>query len=123
MTLQWVRLETSLPDHPKVLALVDAKKYRAVMVYVLGLSYCGRHELDGFVPRSALPFIHATKPDADALCSVGLWRVTDGGYEINGWAEFQPTSEDRTRAKAKAKYAAAVRWGKNGAEITGVPDA
>lgn len=114
MTLQWVRLETSLPDHPKVLTLIDARKYRAVMAYVLGLSYCGRHELDGYIPKSALPFIHATKADAEALCTVGLWRPTQQGWEINGWAEFQPTSEERKAAKARAKAAAEIRWGKRG---------
>jgi hypothetical protein len=112
MTLQWVRLETSLPDHPKVLELINAKKHKSVMVYVLGLAYCGRHELDGYVPKAALPFIHGTKSDADALCFVGLWTSTPNGYEINGWSDFQPTNEERTRAKQKAKAAAEIRWGK-----------
>lgn len=112
MTLQWVRLETSLPDHPKVLELISAKKHKSVMVYVLGLAYCGRHELDGYVPKAALPFIHGTKSDADALCFVGLWTPTPNGYEINGWSDFQPTNEERNRAKQKAKAAAEIRWGK-----------
>jgi hypothetical protein len=112
MTLQWVRLETSLPDHPKVLALIDAKKHKAVMAYCLGLAYCGRHELDGYIPKSALRFIHASKSDAEALCMVGLWTPTPTGYEINGWGEFQPTSEERAKAKARAKGAAMARWEK-----------
>jgi hypothetical protein len=112
MTLQWVRLETSLPDHPKVLALIDGKKHKAVMAYVLGLAYCGRHELDGYIPKAALRFIHANKRDADALCDVGLWIPTATGYEINGWSDFQPTSEDRAKAKVKAKAAAYARWNK-----------
>lgn len=110
MTLQWVRLETSLPDHPKVLILIEGGKYRAVMAYTLGLAYCGRHELDGYIPKSALPFIHATKREADALCSVGLWTPNPTGYEINGWADFQPTSAEREKAKKRAQAAALVRW-------------
>jgi hypothetical protein len=112
MTLQWVRLETSLPDHPKVLELINAKKHRAVMAYCLGLAYCGRHELDGYIPKAALPFIHATRHDAEALCMVGLWVPNPTGYEINGWSEFQPTSEERAKAKSKAKAAAMARWEK-----------
>jgi hypothetical protein len=110
MTLQWVRLETSLPDHPKVLVLIGAGKHRAVLAYVLGLAYCGRHELDGYIPKSALPFIHATKREATALCEVGLWTPNQTGYEINGWAEFQPTSADREKAKKRAQAAALYRW-------------
>jgi hypothetical protein len=117
MTLQWVRLETSLPDHPKVLALIDGKKHKAVMAYVLGLAYCGRHELDGYIPKAALPFIHATTTDAAALCNVGLWTPTKTGYEINGWAEFQPTSEERAKAKSRAKAAAEARWSKVRADV------
>jgi len=110
MTLQWVRLETSLPDHPKVLALIEARKHRAVLTYCLGLAYCGRHELDGYIPKSALPFIHSSKKEADELCQVGLWTPSQTGYEINGWADFQPTSEDRQKAKSRAKAAAMARW-------------
>lgn len=118
MTLQWIRLETSLPDHPKVLALIGAKKHKAVMAYVLGLAYCGRHELDGFIPKAALPFIHANKADADALCAVGLWHGTPGGWEINGWTDFQPSSDERARAKSRAKAAAEARWTKDKASVT-----
>lgn len=113
MTLQWVRLETSLPDHPKVLELIGAKKHKAVMAYCLGLAYCGRHELDGYIPKSALPFIHATKNEADALCMVGLWQPNPTGWDINGWAEYQPSSEERQKAKTRAKAAAEARWGKH----------
>ena len=110
--MQWVRLETGLPDHPKVLALIQAKRHKAVMVYVLGLAYCGRHELDGYVPASALPFIHGTKADAAALVEVGMWHIAEAGWEINGWADFQPTSTERSAAKQKAQKAAQARWQK-----------
>jgi hypothetical protein len=110
MALPWVRLDTGLPDHPKVLALIEDKKHRAVLAYTLGLAYCGRHELDGFIPAGALPFIHATKADAAALVGVGLWHNSGGGYEINDWAEYQPTSEEHAQRKARAKAAADKRW-------------
>jgi hypothetical protein len=93
MALPWVRLDTGLPDHPKILALIDAKKPRAALAYVFGLAYCGRHETDGFIPRAALPFLHATTSDAHALVEARLWQHAEGGYEVNDWAEYQPTSE------------------------------
>lgn len=111
MALPWVRLDTGLPDHPKMLALMHGKKHRAALAYVLGLAYCGRHELDGYIPTPALPYIHATKSDAQALCEVGLWHARQGGYEINDWAEYQPSSEETARKKERARAAALKRWG------------
>ena len=66
MAMPWVRLDTGLPDHPKILALIQGKKQRAALVYVFSLAYSGRHETDGFVPKMALPFLHATTADANA---------------------------------------------------------
>jgi hypothetical protein len=100
MALPWVRLDTGLPDHPKILALIDMKKRNAALVYVMGLAYAGRHETDGFIPKSALPFLHANKADAHALCDVYLWHHADGGWQINDWAEYQPTSDSSNARRA-----------------------
>lgn len=93
MALPWVRLDTGLPDHPKILALLGAKKHRAVLLYVFGLAYCGRHETDGFIPHAALPFIHGTRADAVELVEMRLWHHVEGGFQVNDWQEYQPTSE------------------------------
>ena len=110
MALSWVRLDTGLPDHPKMLSLLAGKKQKAALVYVYSLAYSGRHELDGFIPHQALPFIHASKNDAMALCEVGLWHARQGGYEINSWDEHQPSNEESTRRKERARLAAMKRW-------------
>lgn len=110
MAMPWVRLDTGFPDHPKILALIGAKKPRAALLYVFGLAYSGRHELDGFIPAAALPFIHGTKSEALALCDVGLWHARQGGYEINDWQEYQPSSEETARKKESARQAALKRW-------------
>ena len=110
MALSWVRLDTGLPDHPKTLALLQAGKYRAALGYVYGLAYSGRHELDGFIAEGALPFTHARRQDAIALCEVGLWMPTHGGWQINSWAEHQPTSEESERRRERARLAATKRW-------------
>lgn len=110
MALSWVRLDTGLPDHPKTLALVNAGKHRAALGYVYGLAYSGRHELDGFIPEGALPFLHCRRQDAAALCEVGLWVPTQGGWQINSWAEHQPTSDESAKRKDSARRAAMSRW-------------
>ena len=82
------------------------KKRPAVLAYIMGLAYAGRHETDGFIPTSALPFIHASTPDAEALVDVRLWHHTEGGYPINDWDEYQPTSEASNARRDSLKKAA-----------------
>ncbi|AOT25156.1 hypothetical protein PBI_TERROR_45 [Mycobacterium phage Terror] len=114
MGLPWVRLDTQFPSNPKILALVEEKKFRAAFVWTASLAYAGAHGTDGFLPSAVLPFLHATKSDAKTLVDVGLWLECIGGWEINSWAEFQPsnaeTQERKKRAKEAAQKAAHARW-------------
>lgn len=112
MGLPWVRLETSLPTNPKVLSLVEDRAFQAITAYICGLSYCGAQGTSGFIPRAALPFLHARKSDATKLVGVGLWIECAGGWDINGWDDFQPTSAEIQARRDKAKRAAAIRWSK-----------
>jgi hypothetical protein len=110
MGLPWVRLDTQFPSNPKILYLVADKKFKAAFVWTSSLAYAGAHGTDGFVPAAALPFLHATKSDAKALVEVGLWVEVAGGWEINSWAEFQPSNEETQERKRKARDAAVSRW-------------
>ena len=114
MGLPWIRLETNLPSNPKILQLVSEGRHRAAFVYVCGLAYVGQHGLDGFVPKVALPLIHGSKNDAALLVAVGLWRTSPGGWLINGWADYQATSEETEQRRKRAQAAAAARWNKPG---------
>ena len=110
MGLPWVRLDTQFASNPKILYLIEDKKFRAAFVWTASLAYAGAHGTDGFLPRSALPFLHASKADAQALVDVGLWLPCPGGYEVNSWAEFQPSNEETQLRKKKARDAAMKRW-------------
>jgi hypothetical protein len=110
MSLPWVRLETAFPTNPKTLALVEDRAWQAIAAYICGLSYCGAQGTAGFIPRAALPFLHARPTDARKLVEVGLWTECAGGWDINGWLDFQPTSEEIQKRKDRAKKAAAARW-------------
>lgn len=110
MALPWVRLDTGFHQNPKVLMLAEDKKWQAITVYIGGLAYSGHHGTDGFLPIGCLPFIHGSKRQALDLCNVGLWVAISGGWEINGWAEFQPSTEEHQKRKAKARAAAEARW-------------
>lgn len=110
MSLPWVRLDTQFPHNPKILELVEDRQYRAAFVYVCALSYVGGQGTDGYIPRLALPLIHGTRKDAEALVSVGLWTPTPTGWDVNGWHDKQASSEEHVARKARAKAAAMKRW-------------
>jgi len=113
MGLPWVRLDTALPDHPKILALVDGHKEgrAAAFVYICGMAYSGRHGTDGFIPKEALPRINGRPADADRLCAVGLWKDIGGGWDINGWDEYQASDASTKERSDRARKAALARWG------------
>lgn len=119
MALPWVRLDTALPRNHKILGLLDAKDgYRTAFVYTCALAYSGEQGTAGFIPRSALPFIHARMVDVNRLVEARL-LITEpqgGGWDIHDWAEFQPTTEEHERRSRRAREAAAARWSKNGAK-------
>jgi hypothetical protein len=112
MSLPWVRLDSGFAHNPKVLTLAEDKKWQAIACYVASLGYSGAQGSDGFLPKSCLVFIHGTTRIAADLVSVGLWNGCPGGWEINGWLEYQGSSEEHATRKARAKAAAEVRWEK-----------
>jgi hypothetical protein len=116
MALPWIRLDTAMPDHPKIIGLVDGHSQgrAAAFVWVCSLTYAGKHGTDGFITKSALGRINGRSVDARLLVEAGLWKDEGIGWSINGWAEFQQvTDETRTRSE-KARKAALARWHKAG---------
>lgn len=114
MSLPWVRLDCAMPWNPKILALVAARRHQAVNLYVFGLAYSGQHGLDGYIPPEAITVLHSTRAQAGHLVDVGLWTPAGNGWEINGWREFQLSSNEHAQRKARAKSAAEKRWAKGG---------
>lgn len=110
MGLPWVRLDTQFPANPKILGLIEEKKFRAAFVWTASLAYAGSHGTDGFLPTSCLPFLHASKADAKSLVEARLWLECIGGWEINSWAEFQPSNAETQERKKRAQAAAMRRW-------------
>jgi hypothetical protein len=105
-------LDTQWPQNPKFLMLVEDKKWRAISVYFAGLAWSGAQGQAGYVPKSALPMIHATVKEAGELVSARLWIPAQGGWDINDWVEYQPTNEEHERRSQKARAAALARWNK-----------
>lgn len=111
MGLPWVRLDCAFPRNPKILALLLEKDgYRAGFAYACMLAYCGEQGTDGFVPREALPFVHARHADVTRLVAQNLVYPQPGGWLINGWDEFQESNDDTKKRRLKAQAAAQARW-------------
>ena len=113
MGLPWIRLDTSMPDNPKLLGLLTEKEgHRAAFVWVCCMAYAGKHETAGFITREAVSKVNGRAADMRMLVAVGLLIECAGGWNIHAWDEFQVSTEDALQRKARAQKAAAVRWSK-----------
>lgn len=96
MGLPWVRLDSNIGQHDKVLALLSdpsPKKWQAFTSYVAGLGWSGGQGTDGRIPVSALPFIHGTTATARLLVKHGLWdELSVTGYAIHNFGERQQSN-------------------------------
>jgi hypothetical protein len=110
MGMQWIRLDTQFASNPKILYLIEDQKWRSIVVWAASLAYAGTHGTDGFIPKSALNILHGTPRDAKNLVEVSLWVESLGGWEINSWAEFQPSSQEMENRRKRAQAAAMRRW-------------
>jgi hypothetical protein len=111
MPLPWVRLDTTFPSNPKLLAMLAEKDgHRAGLVYLCSLAYSGAHGTDGFIPREALTHIHCRLSDATRLVKHGLWEDQAGGWLIHDWMQFQESSLETQQRRQRAQNGAAARW-------------
>ena len=117
--LKWIRLETTMFENPKLLYLQEDKQHKLIVVHLQGMCYSGRHALAGYIPKAALRLIGATPSDAAKLVTAGLWDPAPGGWNINGWAEYQLADDESQKRSEKAQRAAAARWAKAGRNGSG----
>lgn len=110
--MTWIRLETTMFENPKILNLKDDKQWRAIIAHLEAMAYTGRNALAGYIPKSAIRLLHIADADVRRLVAEGLWKPAPGGWEINGWADFQLADADAIARSDKAKKAAAARWEK-----------
>lgn len=113
MGLPWIRLDTSMPSNPKILGLLTERDgHRAAFVWACCMAYSGGHGTAGFVPREAVPFVHARLSDLRLLVSHGFLTESAGGWDVNGWAEFQLSDAEMEARREKGRKMAAARWSK-----------
>lgn len=109
--LPWVRMDTNLPSHDKILALLadpSPKKWQAATVFHFGIEWSGGHGTDGFIPQYALSAIHATPMVARLLVKYGFWDEGLNGWMIRNFDARQQTTE-KGEAVKKAQHLGAIK--------------
>lgn len=117
MTLPWVRLDSHIGSHDKILNLLSdpsPKRWQAAFSYVCALGWSGDQGTDGAVPTVALGFVHGTSTTARLLVKYRLWEEALTGWTIVNYAERQEltviTAAKREGRRIAAEKANCARW-------------
>lgn len=117
MALPWVRLDSHIGSHDKILNLLadpSAKRWQAAFSYCCALGWSGDQGTDGRVPSVALAFVHGNTTTARLLVKHRLWKETSTGWEIVNYAERQEltviTAGKREARRVAAEKANCNRW-------------
>ncbi|HET7386871.1 MAG TPA: hypothetical protein VFJ19_09450 [Nocardioidaceae bacterium] len=117
MSLPWVRLDSNIASHDKILSLLDdpsPKKWQAAFSYTCSIGYCGAQGTDGLIPFGALAFVHGTKATAGLLVSHFLWRPDPLGWTVPKFLERQQSQADSQRIRNARRVASSkgncIRW-------------
>jgi len=105
----WVRLDDKWNEHPKILAVSE----EAATLWLNAITYCNRNNTKGFVPLGAVSRC-SRQPNPQALaeecaavrvpgCRGGLFDVTDGGYLVHDYEDYQLAHTDSSPSQSKSK--------------------
>ena len=98
--MPYLLIDDGMAENPKVVGLSD----KAFRLWITALAYCARNLTDGAISEIALRFsganskIDRPKAIAKQLVSAGLWVVTDDGWQVHDYLEYNPS-----RAELQAK--------------------
>ncbi len=97
MPLPWVRLDTAMPDHPKILELIESHGdagMAAAFVWVCSMAYAGKHNTSGFISRGALARCNGKPKHAALLVQARLWDEAERGWQIHDFEDFNMVALD-----------------------------
>lgn len=117
MALPWVRLDSHIASHDKILNLLadpSPKRWQAAFSYVCALGWSGDQGTDGRIPPTALPFVHGTAATARLLVKHDLWDEALVGWTIRNFALRQEmavvTAGKREMKRMAAEKGNCSRW-------------
>lgn len=107
--MTWFKVDDSLPDHPKTVALEESKHFGPAMgLWAVAGSWCAKHLTDGAVPKRLIRKLGFRDAHAAALVAVGFWDTITDGYQFHNWLKWQPSKLSVT-AKREATAARVQR--------------
>jgi FAD/FMN-containing dehydrogenase len=92
MPLPWVRLDSNIASHDKILHLLSdpsPKRWQAASSYMFSLAWSGGQGTDGHIPTAALAFVHGTQQTARLLVKYRLWEEATAGFQIRNYDQRQ----------------------------------
>lgn len=111
----WARFDDNYSDHPKV----EEAGYLAELIDVRAIIHCARYELDGLLPRSAIPRVtrgmpRGAKAAIARLVEVGRWHESGHDcaecaqpsvkqYVVHDFLKFNPSHAEREEERRKAR--------------------
>lgn len=87
--MTWGRLDDNFHSHPKTVQM----GLEGAGLQARAISYAGAYLTDGFVPREWARSVAPAKV-IRRLVSLGAWAEVDGGYEIVGFLDYNPSRAD-----------------------------
>lgn len=110
MPLPWIRLDTSMPDHPKILELAEHGDpgLAAGFVWVCSMAYAGKHGTDGRIPPGALSRINGRAKHSQLLVATRLWDGAEKGWQIHDYEDYNMLSDAEALMRAAAQNGGAV---------------
>ena len=97
--MAWLRIDDGFPENRKVLALPRRDRWTWLEI----LAYCARQRNDGHVPAGISDIVrHATPAFIQQAHDAGLLDLTEAGYVVHHWDEYNPT--DPTGAARQERY-------------------
>jgi hypothetical protein len=117
MALPWVRLDTNIASHDKILHLLSdpsPKRWQAASSYMFALGWAGGAGTDGHIPVAALPFVHGTTATARLLEKYRLWEEVTAGWQIRNFEQYQEllviTEMKRTAQRVGGRKGNCIRY-------------
>ena len=118
--MTWIKIDDSLPDHPKLIGLTDL----AFRVHIKALCHSGRYLTDGFISYATYrSWITLEQEPANELTGNGLWDKVESGYQIHDYLEYQSSrnkvdEQKKANRERVAKYKEKKRLRDNNALLT-----
>ena len=98
--MSYACLDDHWDEHPKYVDL----ELEHFGLMACGIVYCNRNLTDGFVPEKAVRGFGASGKGirlAERLVTSGQWAKTDGGYQIVGYLDHNPSKEQVLARRAE----------------------